>query len=309
MRTRVALSSFLRFFLLIGLALAMVSPSGAQSSVTLSDRIQRVMSRTEFVHANFGIEFYSLDTGRAVYSFNEQKLFVPASTTKLLTEGTVLASLGADFRFHTRIYRTGPVDSKGRLKGDLVLVASGDPNLSNRIQSDGTLAFTNNDHSYSGSALPGDPLTIIRQLAKGVAAKGIRQIEGRVLVDSSLFPETPWEAEDGGGVVVSSIVVNDNLVDLVMTPATKIGDPVVLDSSPQTSYVKFINHLTTAGTNIAVSLNPPQIKANADGTVIATMTGTLPLGAPRTFASFLSLHLQSLRRQCCGKRLKKSASW
>jgi len=244
------------------------------------------MSRAEFAHANFGIEFYSLETGKAIYSVNEQKLFVPASTTKLLTEGAVLASLGADFRFHTRVYRTGPVDSKGRLKGDIVLVASGDPNLSNRIQPDGTLAFTNIDHSYTGSALPGDPLIVIRQLAKGVAAKGIRQIDGRVLVDSSLFPETPWVGEGGGGVVISPIVVNDNLIDLVMTPAARIGDPVALGSSPQTSYVKFINHLTTAGADTSVSLDPPEIRANADGTVIATLTGTLPLGAPPTFAPF-----------------------
>lgn len=286
MRAGVVLSLSFRFCLLVVLALAMTLPSGAQSGASLAERIQKVMNRPEFAHANFGIEFYSLDTGRAVYSLNEQKLFVPASTTKLLTEGTVLASLGADFRFHTRVYRTGPVDSKGRLKGDLVLVASGDPNLSNRIQSDGTLAFANKDHSYSGSALPGDPLTVIGQLAKGVAAKGIRQIEGRVLVDSSLFPETPWEGEGGGGVVISPIVVNDNLIDLVMTPGAKIGDPVAFDSSPRTSYVKFINHLTTAGADTSVSLDRPEIKANADGTVIATVSGSLPLGAPRTFAPF-----------------------
>jgi len=285
-RTTVALSFSFRFSFLFVLTFVIVSPIRAQSNVPLSDRVQKVMSRAEFAHANFGIEFYSLDTGRAIYSLNEQKLFVPASTTKLLTEGTVLASLGADFKFHTRIYRTGPVDSKGRLKGDLVLVASGDPNLSNRIQADGTLTFGNNDHSYSGSALPGDPLTVIRQLAKVVAAKGIRQIKGRVLVDSSLFPETPWESEGGGSVVISPIVVNDNLIDLVMTPAAKIGDPVVLDSSPQTSYVKFIDHLTTAAANTSVSLDPPKIKTNADGTIIATLTGSLPFGAPRTFVPF-----------------------
>ena len=38
-------------------------------------------------------------------------MFVPASTTKILTEGTLLAKLGPDYRFHTRVYRTGPIDS------------------------------------------------------------------------------------------------------------------------------------------------------------------------------------------------------
>src|SRR4030081_351901 len=141
----------------------------AQSSATLAERIQKVIGRPEFARANFGIKFVSLDTGKVLYSLNSNKLFVPASTTKLLTEGTVLAKLGADYRFHTRIYRTAALDKKGKLKGDLILVASGDPNLSNRIRPDGTLAFVDEDHSYNGPALPGDPLLVINRLAKDVA--------------------------------------------------------------------------------------------------------------------------------------------
>src|ERR1700704_6269938 len=106
----------------------------AQSEATLSQRIQKVISRPEFAHANFGIEFCSLDTGKVLYALNADKLFVPASTTKILTEGALLAKLGADYRFHTRVYRTGSIDKHGTLKGHLILVASGDPNLSNRIQ-------------------------------------------------------------------------------------------------------------------------------------------------------------------------------
>ncbi|HJZ65154.1 MAG TPA: D-alanyl-D-alanine carboxypeptidase, partial [Candidatus Acidoferrum sp.] len=118
----------------------------------LATRIQKVMDRPEFARANFGIEFFDLATGKVVYEHDARKLFVPASTTKLLSEGTLLAKLGGDYRFHTKIYRTGPLDKKGRLKGDLILVASGDPNLSNRIRSDGTLAFMDEDHSYGGPA-------------------------------------------------------------------------------------------------------------------------------------------------------------
>jgi serine-type D-Ala-D-Ala carboxypeptidase/endopeptidase (penicillin-binding protein 4) len=73
-------------------------PSLAQSNESLATRIERIMSRAEFAHADFGIEFYALDTHRVVYSLNANELFVPASTTKLLTEGAVLARLGADFR-------------------------------------------------------------------------------------------------------------------------------------------------------------------------------------------------------------------
>src|SRR5690242_15514523 len=64
------------------------APAHAQGDNSFSERIQKVISRPEFVHANFGIEFYSLDTGRVIYALNADKLFVPASTTKILTEGT-----------------------------------------------------------------------------------------------------------------------------------------------------------------------------------------------------------------------------
>src|SRR6266849_2878500 len=139
----------------------------AQSSPKLGERIQKIVDRPEFRHANFGIEFYSLDEHRPVFTLNADKLFHPGSTTKLVTEGTGLELLGPDYRFHTRVYRTGDVATDGTLRGDLVLVASGDPNLSNRIQPDGTLAFEDHDHSYASffsdaRAVPGDPLLVIR---------------------------------------------------------------------------------------------------------------------------------------------------
>ena len=262
--------------LLLVLTLLLQPPARAQSEPTLAERIQKVISRPEFAHANFGIEFYSLDTGKVVYALNSDKLFVPASTTKILTEGTLLATLGAGYRFHTRVYCTGPTDKHGTLKGDLILVASGDPNLSNRIQPDGTLAFVDEDHSYQGPALPGDPLSVIKQLAKDVAAKGIHKIEGRVLVDTTLFPDGPREG--GTNVVMSSIMVNDNVIDLIGSPGAKIGDPVDLKSSPQTSYIKFVNHLLTSPAGTRPMFESPDFATNPDGSVSVTLSGSLPVG-------------------------------
>ncbi|HEY6904717.1 MAG TPA: D-alanyl-D-alanine carboxypeptidase/D-alanyl-D-alanine-endopeptidase, partial [Candidatus Acidoferrales bacterium] len=249
----------------------------AQSDNSLAQRIQKVISRPEFAHANFGIEFYSLDTSKVIYSLNGDKLFVPASTTKTLTEGTVLAKLGADYRFHTRVYRTGSVDKHGTLKGDLILVASGDPNLSNRIQPDGTLAFVDEDHSYGGPALPGDPLAVIKHLARDVAAKGIRKIQGRVLIDTSLFPDGPREG--GTNVVMSSIMVNDNVIDILATPGAKEGNPVSLTISPETSYVKIINRGFTSPAGTEPSFNSQDFTTNPDGTVTVALSGSLPVGS------------------------------
>jgi len=248
----------------------------AQAPETLEARIQKVMARPEFAHSNFGIEFLDPETGKVIYAVNPDKLFVPASTTKLVTEGIVLAKLGTDFRFHTSIYRTGPIDKHGTLKGSLILVASGDPNLSNRIQPDGTLAFVDEDHSYNGPALPGDPLAVIHDFAAQVSAKGIRKIEGDVLLDVSLMPDS--EREGGTGDTMSSIMVNDNVIDLTAKPGTKAGDPAELIASPQTSYIHFTNKMITGPANSQPVYEAGDPAEHKDGPLEVALSGSVPLG-------------------------------
>jgi len=79
---------------------ALSVPLFAQSDATLEQRIKKVMDRPEFAHSRFGIKFYSMDSGKVVYELNSQQLFVPGSTTKLLTEGTALELLGAAYAVH-----------------------------------------------------------------------------------------------------------------------------------------------------------------------------------------------------------------
>jgi D-alanyl-D-alanine carboxypeptidase/D-alanyl-D-alanine-endopeptidase (penicillin-binding protein 4) len=246
-------------------------------------RIQKIMDRPEFARANFGIEFLDLASGKVVYSHGANKLFVPASTTKLLTEGTLLAKLGADYRFHTKIYGTGALDKKGRVKGDLVLVASGDPNLSNRIRPDGTLAFMDEDHSYGGPAVSGDPLAVIKELAKAVRDKGVKKIDGRVLVDASLLPD--GGREGGTGVVMSSIMVNDNVIDIVATPGAKPGEPIHIASAPQSSYIKIVNHGVTSPADGKLTFDDPVFTTNPDGSVTVILAGSIPAGKEPQTAS------------------------
>jgi len=243
----------------------------------LAARVQQVMDRPEFKHAIFGVALYSLPDARMVWSLNADKLFVSASTTKLLTEGTALQLLGADYRFHTRVYRTGRMTGS-TVEGDLVLVGSGDPNLSGRIQPGDQLAFQNVDHSYDASpdtrAVPGDPLAVIRELATQVAAKGIKRVTGRVLVDVSLFHE--GDRELGTGVVISPIVVNDNLVDLTIGAGPQAGSPTTVQITPATPYVKFVNKSTTGPAGARPSITWSSDVTDPDGAHTVTISGTFP---------------------------------
>jgi D-alanyl-D-alanine carboxypeptidase/D-alanyl-D-alanine-endopeptidase (penicillin-binding protein 4) len=266
----------LRAVLLAGLVAASGAPVTA-SAQSLARRIEAVMARPEFAHAFFGVEFYDLDAKKPVYRLNGDKFFTPASTTKLLTVGTALELLGPDYRFHTRVYRTGPIDADGTLEGDLVLVASGDPDLSGRARPDGTLAFKNEDHSYAGEAVDGDPLAVIRELAGQVAARGIKRVSGRVIVDASLF--SGGDREGGTGVVISPIAVNDNVIDILVTAGMNPGDPAAIRVSPATAYFRFTGHAVTIPKDSAGSGDFTGDVTNPDGSHTVSAAGTVGAGS------------------------------
>ena len=254
--------------------------TGDATTTRLTERLAPILGRPEFRHATWGIEFYSLDDDRPVFALNPQQLFSAASTTKLLTVGSALMLLGPDHRFHTRVYRTGTVNAQGTLNGDLILVGSGDLNLSGRIQAGDTLGFTNEDHAYDAdpntAAVPGDPLLVIRQLAGQVADHGIRRVNGRVLVDVSLFPE--GQRELGTGVVMSPIVVNDNLVDVTIGAGSSVGAPTSVSVAPASSYVKFVNRSTTSAEGTTPRITWSSDITDPDGSHTVTISGRFPVG-------------------------------
>jgi len=73
-----------------------------------------------------GVLIETLDGKRALASLNADVTFNPASLVKLSTSLVALRKLGKDFRFQTRVYLDGTVDSKGTLDGKLY-VQGNDP--------------------------------------------------------------------------------------------------------------------------------------------------------------------------------------
>ena len=273
--------------LLLLLACISAIAAAPKTRDSLASRIDAITARPEFKHAIFGIEFLSLDTGAVVFQRNGDTFFTPGSTTKLITMGSALQLLGADYRFHTRIYRSGEIDGTGTLKGDLVLVASGDPDLSGRIRPGDALAFENVDHNYGGTdshGLEGDPLGPIRELAGQVAAKGIKRVDGDVIVDISLYPE--GAREGGTGFVISPIMVNDNAVDLTIRPGASAGAPASIDISPATSYVRFVNHTTTGAAGSEMTVRVASDVAAGDGRHTVTLSGSVPADAKPTLSGY-----------------------
>jgi D-alanyl-D-alanine carboxypeptidase/D-alanyl-D-alanine-endopeptidase (penicillin-binding protein 4) len=66
--------------------------------------------------------------GEVLAEHNADKLFNPASVTKIATSLTAISKLGPDFKFRTSLYTDGALDqSTGILHGSLYLIGSGDP--------------------------------------------------------------------------------------------------------------------------------------------------------------------------------------
>jgi len=222
-----------------------------EPNAELASRIDEILSRPELRGSTLGIEFRRLRDGALLYQHGADRLLPPASTTKIIPSAAALAILGEDFRFVTRVVGAGELKD-GALQGDLVLVASGDPNLSQRVGTDETIRFTNSDHSYAGflqnaSLVPGNPLQVLSMLAAQVKASGVKRVEGAVVVDDGLFQE----GGEGLPENLSAICVNDNLVDVMVTPAPHAGEPPQIQVLPHHPEIRVENKARTVPPNMA----------------------------------------------------------
>jgi D-alanyl-D-alanine carboxypeptidase/D-alanyl-D-alanine-endopeptidase (penicillin-binding protein 4) len=73
------------------------------SPLAASDRLEieigAVIHAAEYKHAHWGILAVDLATGQTVYELDADRLFAPASVTKLFSTAAALDTLGADHRF------------------------------------------------------------------------------------------------------------------------------------------------------------------------------------------------------------------
>lgn len=120
-----------------------------------------------------------LQNNETLVEHNADKPLVPASIMKCVTTATLLDKMSEDDRFVTGVYLTGPMED-GVLKGNLLVEGSGDPSLNSRHIEGNT--------------------DICNEIAGALDAKGIREIEGRIVVDENLWsgPSVPpsWASGD-----------------------------------------------------------------------------------------------------------------
>ncbi|UUX93928.1 D-alanyl-D-alanine carboxypeptidase/D-alanyl-D-alanine endopeptidase [Methanoplanus endosymbiosus] len=189
------------------------------------EEIDAIISDKRYDYSDWGFMAKDMNSGEVLVSHNAEQMFTPGSTTKVFTVTTALDTLGPDYRFKTPVYYT---------EDNLILVASGDPAMGGRLLEDGTLEFTNEDHVDAGAfgsciLTKSDPLAGLNLLSAQIYDSGIRTVDD-VVIDTRLFKEEK-EADNG---IITPIIINDNLIDITVTP-DKAGNPAAVDWRPKSS--------------------------------------------------------------------------
>jgi serine-type D-Ala-D-Ala carboxypeptidase/endopeptidase (penicillin-binding protein 4) len=249
---------------LLFVSAASASDSPASTLSELQSNLTTHISQPRFAAAMWGVKVVSLDSGKTLFENNSQKLFSPASNSKLYTVALGLDRFGPDFRIKTSLYATSRPNRRGLLKGDLILYGRGDPTINARVHGNNIFQA-------------------LEPLVAALTNAGIKRVDGNLVADESFFRGKPWgsgwawdDLEYYYGAEISALTINDNTLLLHLKPGATVGAPCVLSLEPPLPMVRFENQTRTAapGTRRDISLFRP-LDQN-----ILYVSGEIPSGEP-----------------------------
>ncbi|MEB3161478.1 MAG: D-alanyl-D-alanine carboxypeptidase/D-alanyl-D-alanine-endopeptidase [Synechocystis sp.] len=200
------------FFTLVNsLAAQLVIPSvktekycPAQFQKQVNDYLQR----PDLAQAHWGILIQPLDAQTPLFSYQAEKLFIPASTQKLLTTAIALEKLGPNFQFQTPVFAEYAPRRQDQLR-TLQVITSGDPSLQ-----------------------PAD-LNVIAETLKTLGIRHIQQLQVVDPIPPEQYHRPSWEWDDLQyyyAPVVNHAILADNQVTLTLTPQA-LGEPLQISWS------------------------------------------------------------------------------
>jgi D-alanyl-D-alanine carboxypeptidase/D-alanyl-D-alanine-endopeptidase (penicillin-binding protein 4) len=200
--------------------LVLASPLAAQAltpaeRASLEDWYRRAVERTG--RGEWGVAVGTMD-GRILWSVSPEAALIPASTAKVFTTGFTRARVGGSSRLSTRVVGDGALDpSSGRWQGTWALDLGGDWTL---------------DRSGRGGPT-------LRELARRLRARGVRQLEGPLALTSRTGPAASrypsvWPADFQGQLYappVGPVALHENTISLTYRPGRDTGAPPALVSA------------------------------------------------------------------------------
>jgi D-alanyl-D-alanine carboxypeptidase/D-alanyl-D-alanine-endopeptidase (penicillin-binding protein 4) len=218
-------------------------PQPSKTLVELQQQLSAHLSQPKFDAALWGVKVVYLDSGKVIFEHNPQKLFSPASNSKLYTVALALDRLGPDYRIKTSLYSTAKPNSSGVLKGDLIAFGRGDPTINARLHEN-------------------DIYAALEPLVTALTNAGVQRITGDLIGDDSYIHGPPYgsgwawdDAESYYGAEISALTINDNTLQVSVKPGSKAGDPCILGLSPPTSYITISNQTETVTNSTRRTIN------------------------------------------------------
>ncbi len=220
---------------------ALASPLHSQLPKAAVRQLDSLLDAPPFNRNLWGVALVD-ETGRLLYGRNADRLFIPASNTKLVIATVAAALLPPDWTVRTSVYAAGPV-TDGIVTGDLVLYGRGDPTMGQRCYATDTTLAGVCDH---------DPFTRLRELADGLRARGVRVVQGDLIGDGSWFDgelvHPDWGSYDLNwwyAAPVAGLGFNDNSVDITWAPGIAEDAPAALTLAPNLGDVMLENRTRT----------------------------------------------------------------
>lgn len=223
---------FLKFVLF--LVLLSINCFAQNRIQNLEKAFNNLLADEQTKHAITSLCVLDANTGKVLFAKNEQIGLATASTLKTITAATAFSILGKDFQFQTTLAYSGNITPDGTLKGNLIIVGSGDPTL-------GSWRYQNNENA------------VLNQWVSAIKAAGIKKIEGSIIGDDRIFgtQTTPegWVWQDIGnyyGAGTSGLAWRENQFDIHLKPGAGTADEVkIIRSVPETPYIQIVNELKT----------------------------------------------------------------
>jgi D-alanyl-D-alanine carboxypeptidase/D-alanyl-D-alanine-endopeptidase (penicillin-binding protein 4) len=238
-----------------------VPPPPAVPRITeLQQNINAILAAPALERGTWGVVVKSLQSDETLYALNVHRLMMPASTQKILTLAVAADQLGWDFTYRTSVLTIGRVED-GALKGDVVVVGSGDP--------------TFDDWDGFATARFAEWAAVLKRL-------GIHRVEGRIVGDDNAFDDeglgAGWAWDDlaaSFATGVGALQFNQNTAQLVITPS-RSGEPVHVQVTPDAAHLSVLNRTSTgAGAPLTVRPIPHSPTIELDGTVAPTSARVL----------------------------------
>jgi D-alanyl-D-alanine carboxypeptidase/D-alanyl-D-alanine-endopeptidase (penicillin-binding protein 4) len=211
----------------------------ANAQTDLQQKLTQWSQQKLLEHATIG--FYAIDaqTGETLAESNQQLSIAPASTQKLITTGTALELLGANYRFETQLGYSGEIRND-TLFGDIVIVAGGDPALGSKYFKN-YQPYQNFVGKWSGD---------IKNLAIGV-------VTGNLFIDLSVYDDqsipNTWIWEDMGnyyGAGVFALSAYDNTYEIHFSSPAQAGELTKIElTDPVLPELNFENQVVSSDEN------------------------------------------------------------